>query len=102
METKRWEEIITDEQWDNEARSDIEFEKSRDELSKDPGKRFNEDPNKKPRMILHPDVSLRKPRAEASLTLKLAKKKPKSKRLKKEFGRVIRVLGTGLFSHKIK
>ena len=39
METVRWDELITDEQWDNEARSAIEFEKSRDQLSKDARKR---------------------------------------------------------------
>ena len=29
METVRWDELIPDEQWDSEPRSDIDFEKKR-------------------------------------------------------------------------
>ena len=30
METVRWDELISDEQWNNDARSDIDLETSRD------------------------------------------------------------------------
>ena len=86
METVRLDELIPDEYWDNAARSDIEFKKSRDRLLKDARKHCNEHPDKNSCMISHPDVGLPVPRKKASLTLKLAKKKPKSK---KEFGRLI-------------
>ena len=83
MAAVRWDELIPDEQWDNDARSDIDLEMSRDRLSRDALQRCNEDPNKESRVIRHTDVGQAVPRTEASLTLKLAKKKPKSKRSKK-------------------
>ena len=92
METVRWDELITDEQWDSEARTDIEFKKCRDQLSRDARKCFNEDPDKEVRMIPHPDVGLPVTRTESSLTLKLAKKKPKSKRSKKSLDGLCEVL----------
>ena len=78
LETVRWDDLISEEQWDVENGSDVEFEKQRDNISKDARKRCNEDPHKEPRTILHPGIGLPVPRPEASLTLKLAKKKPKS------------------------
>ena len=83
METVRCDELISDEQWDNEARSDIEFENQREQLSKDARIRCKEDPDKEYCMIPHPVVGLPVPSTEVSLTLKLAKKNPKSKRSKK-------------------
>ena len=77
METVRWDELISDEQWDNEPRIDIDLEKRRDQLSRDSVRRCKEDPNKESRVIPHPDVGRPGPRTEASLTLKLAKKKRK-------------------------
>ena len=74
METVRWEQLISDEQWDNEARSAIDLEMSRDRLSKDAVIRCNKDPIKESRVIPHPDVGRAVPRTEASLTLILAKK----------------------------
>ena len=74
METVRWDEFISDEEWDNEAWSDIEFEKRRDQLSKDATKRCKEGPDKESRIVPYPDVELTVPRTEGSLTLKLAKK----------------------------
>ena len=35
LETVRWDELITDEHWDEETRSDIEFEKQRNKISKE-------------------------------------------------------------------
>ena len=35
----RWEELIPDEQWEEETRSDIESEKQRDRISKNARKR---------------------------------------------------------------
>ena len=72
--TVRWEELICEENWDNEERSDIELELNRDILSKDAAKRKNEDTNKKSRVIPHPEVGLSVPRTEASLETKLAKR----------------------------
>ena len=95
MERVSGDELITDEQLDNKARSDIEFKKSRDQLSKDVRKRCNEDPDKEPRIIPHPDFGLLVTRTEASLTLKLAKKKPKSKRSKKIKDGLYKVLAPG-------
>ena len=46
METVRWDELISDEQWDTEARSSVELEISRDRLSKDAVRRINADPDK--------------------------------------------------------
>ena len=82
IETVRWDELISDEQWD-ETRSDVEFKKQRDKISQDARKRCNEDPDKESITISHPDVGPTVPRTEASLTLTLAIKKPKSKRSKK-------------------
>ena len=83
METVRWDELFSDEQRDNEARSDIELEISRDRLSKDAVRRCDADPDKESRVFPHPDVGQAVPRTEASLTLKLAKKNPKVKDLRK-------------------
>ena len=83
METIRWEELISEENWDNEERSDTELKLNRDRLNKDAGKRKNEDPNKESRVIPHPEVGLSVPRTEASLEFKLAKKRPRTKRSKK-------------------
>ena len=74
METVRWDKLISDEQWDDVTRSDVDFEKQRDKISKDAGKRCNEDPDKKSRTISHPDVGLPVLITEESLALKLAKK----------------------------
>ena len=44
----RWDELIPEEQWDEENRSDVEFEKKRDRVSKDARNQRNEDPDKEP------------------------------------------------------
>ena len=95
METVRCEELISEENWDNEERSDTELELNRDRLSKDAGKRKNEDPNKESRVIPHPEVGLLVPRIEASLEFKLAKKRPRTKRSKKSLDGLYDVLATG-------
>ena len=95
METVRWGELIPDENWDNEGRSDTELELNRDRLSKDATKRKNEDPNKESRVIPHPDVGQSVPRTEASLEIKLAKKGPRTKRSKKSLGGLNDVLVPG-------
>ena len=96
METVRLHELISDEQLDAEARSDIELEISRDRLSKDAARRCNADPDKDSRVIPHPDVGQAVPRTEASLALKLAKSKPKRKRSKKNLDGLYEVLAPGL------
>ena len=83
LETVRWDELISEENWDVESRSDTELEHNRDKLSKDAARRRNADPEKVSRMISHPEVGLPAPRTETSLAVKLAKKKPKTKRSKK-------------------
>ena len=83
METVRWEELISEDNWETEARSDIELKQSKDRLSKDAVQRSKADPDKESHVIPHPDVGVAGPRTEASLTVKLAKKKTKSKRSKK-------------------
>ena len=95
METARWNELISEEQWDNEARSDIVLEISRDRLSKGAVKRCNAYPNKESRVIPNIDFGQAVHRAEASVTLKLAKKKPKSKRSKKNLDGFCEVLAPG-------
>ena len=65
---------------------------NRDRLSKDAGKRKNEDPNKESRVIPHPEVGLWVPRTEASLEIKLAKKRPRTKRSKKSLDGLYDVL----------
>ena len=82
LETVRWEELIADENWNNEGRIDTEIEMNNDRLSKDATKRKNEDPNKESRVIPHPDVGQSVPRTAASLEVKLAKKRPRTKRSK--------------------
>ena len=76
LETFRWEELISEENWDNEERSDTELELNRDRLSKDAGKRKNEDPNKESGVIPHPEVGLSVPQTEASLNLSSPKRDP--------------------------
>ena len=66
-----------------------QLELKRDTLSKDAGKRKNEDPNKESRVIPHPEVGLSVPGTEASLEFKLTKKRPRTKRSKKKPGRAI-------------
>ena len=95
METVRWEELISEDKWDTEARSDIQLEQNKDKLSKDAVRRSNADPDNESRVIPHPDVGLAVPRTEASLTVKLAKKKPKSKRSKKSLYGLYEVLAPG-------
>ena len=50
MDTVRWDVLIPDEQWDNEARTDIDLEKSRDQ-TRDALRRCNEDPKKESRVM---------------------------------------------------
>ena len=58
LETVRWEELISEENWDVDARSDTELEHNRDKLSKDATRRKNADPEKESRVPSHPDVGL--------------------------------------------
>ena len=95
METVRWEELISEDNWDTEARSDIELEQNKDKLSNDAVRQSNADSNKESRVIPHPDFGLAVPRTAASLTVKLAKKKPKSKRSKKSIDDLYEVLAPG-------
>ena len=62
MDTIRWDELISDEQWNTEARSDIELEISRDRLSKDSVQGCNADSDKESRLIPLPDVGQSVPR----------------------------------------
>ena len=94
METVRWDELISEEQWDIEARV-IEIEISRIRLSNDAVRRCNADPDKELRVIPYPDVGQAVPRTEASLSLKLAKNKPKSKTSKKNLDGLRDVLAPG-------
>ena len=83
LETLCWNELISEENWDVEARSDTELEHNRDKLNKDAARRRNADPEKESKLISHPEVGLPLPRTETSLAVKLAKKKPKTKSSKK-------------------
>ena len=80
LETVRWEELIAEENWDVDARSNTELENNRDKLSKDATRRKNADPENESRLITHPNVGLPVPRTETSLSVKLTKKKPRTKR----------------------
>ena len=95
LETVRWEEIISEENWDNEERSGTELELNRDKLSKDAAKRKNEDPNKESKVIPHREIGLSVPRTEASLEIKLAKKRLRTKRSKKCLDGLYEVLAPG-------
>ena len=95
METVRWEELISEDHWDTEERSDIELEAKKDRQSKDAVHRSNADPNNEPRVTPHPDFDLAVPRTKASLTVKLANKKPKSKRSKKILDGLYEILAPG-------
>ena len=95
METVRWEELIADENWNKEGRSDTEIELNKDRLSKDVTKRKNEDPNKESRVIPHSDVGQSVPRTEASLEVILAKKRPRTNRSKKSLDGLYDVLAPG-------
>ena len=83
LETVRWDELISEENWDVEARSETELEHNRDKLSKDAARRRNADSEKESRMISPPEVGLPVTRTETSLAVKLAKKKSRTKRSKK-------------------
>ena len=82
METVLWEELISEENWDLETRSDTELEKNKDRLSKDAAGRKNADPDKESRIIPRPNFGLAVPRTETSLSVKVANK-PRTKRSKK-------------------
>ena len=73
LETIRWDQLITDKNWNNDERSDIEIEVNKNKLGKEAMKRQKEDPNKESRLISHPDVGQSIPRTETSLEVKLAK-----------------------------
>ena len=83
LETVRSDELISEENWDVEARSDTELEHNRDKLNKDAARRRNADSEKESRMISPPEVGLPVTRTETSLAVKLAKKKSRTKRSKK-------------------
>ena len=95
LETVRWDELISEENWDVEARSDMELEHNRDKLSTDATRRRNADPEKESKMISHSEIGLPVPRTETSLAVKLAKKKPKTERSKKNLDGLYEVLATG-------
>ena len=98
LETVCWEELISEENWDVDARSDTELEHNRDKLSKDATQRKNADPEKESRLIIRPDVGLPVQRTETSLSVKLvklAKKKPRTKRSKKSLDGLYEVLAPG-------
>ena len=95
METVRWEEPISEENWDLETRSDTKLEQNKDKLSKDAARRKNADPEKESKVIPHPDVGLAVPRTETSHSVKLAKKKPKTKMSKKKPDGLYEVLAPG-------
>ena len=95
MGTVRWEELISEENWNVEARSDIELELNRDKLSNDAARQSKADPDRESRVIPHLDVGMAVPRTETSLKLKLEKKKPKSKRSKKSLDGLYEVLAPG-------
>ena len=95
LETVRWDQLITDKNWNNDERSDIEIEVNKDKLGKEAMKRQKEDPNKVSRLISHPDVGQSIPRTETSLEVKLAKKRPRTKRSKKSLDGLYDVLAPG-------
>ena len=95
METVRWDELIADENWMNDGRSDTEIETIKDRLGKEATKRKNGDPNKESRIIPHSDVRQSVQRTEASLEVKLAKKRPRTKRSKKSLDGLYDVLVPG-------
>ena len=95
MDTVRWEELISEDNWDREARSDVELEQIKNRLSKGAVRRSNADPDIESCVIPHPDVGLAVPRTDALLTVKLAKKKPKSKRSKESLDGLYEVLAPG-------
>ena len=64
-------------------------------LSKDAARRKNADPEKESKIIPHLDVGLAVPRTETSLSVKLAKKKPRTKRSKKSLDGLYEVLAPG-------
>ena len=68
---------------------------NKNKLGKDATKRQKEDPNKESRLISHPDVGQPVPRTEASLEVKLAKKRPRTKRSKKSLDGLYDVLAPG-------
>ena len=77
------------------SRSEIELELNRDKLSKDAVRRSNADPYRKSRLTPHPDDGMAVPRTETYLTVKLAKKRPLSKRSKKSLDGLYEVLALG-------
>ena len=95
LETVRWDELITDHNWMNDERSDIEIEVNKNRLGKEAMKRQKENTNKESRLISHPDVGQSMPRTEASLEVKLAKKRPRTKRSKKSLDGLYDVLAPG-------
>ena len=94
LETVRWDQLITDENWNNDERSDIEMEVNKDKLGKGDEKTKG-GPKQKLRLISHPDVGQSIPRTESSLEVKLAKNRPRTKRSKKSLDGLYDVLAPG-------
>ena len=92
LETVCWEVLIPEENWYVDASSDTKLENNRD---KDASRRKNANPEKESRLIAHPDVGPPVPRTETSLSVKLAKRKPRTKRSKKSLDRLYEVLAPG-------
>ena len=95
LETVRWDQLIKDKNWNNDERSDIEMEVNKDKLGKEAMKRQKDDPDKESRLISHPDVGQPIPRTESSLEVKLANKRPRTKRSKKSLDGLYDVLALG-------
>ena len=74
MKRVRWDELISEENWDLEARSDTELDQNKDIQSKDAARSKNANPDKESRIIPQSDVGLAVPWTETSLSVKLAKK----------------------------
>ena len=68
---------------------------NRYKLSNDATRRTNADPENESSLITHPDVDLPVPPTELSLSVKLAKKKPRTKRSKKSLDELYEVLAPG-------
>ena len=92
LETIRWDELITLDRWDDGSRQGIEFEQRRHSITHEANNRRKKHLAQASIVLQYPNLGLPIPRTEASLTLNLPRKIPKSKRSKKKLNGLYDIL----------
>ena len=86
--------------WLSLNRSNTEVGKNMCQASLDAGQRYRDSDNKESRIITHPQLTDPIPRTEQSLNVKMARKLPNKRRLKRQLAGLFEVLNPGSFVTK--